>query len=153
MIAANWIPGRLRKDTCRNIQETGEFVWNMATYDLREAVNKSAANVRGDEFEFAGLTKEKARLVQPWRVKESPVQFECKFFTSLMLPGDSVMGNVDLIIGRVVGVHIREWALNAEGMIDLPKIKPIARCGYYQYTVVERLNWAWRGDADGRCLI
>jgi flavin reductase (DIM6/NTAB) family NADH-FMN oxidoreductase RutF len=111
----------------------------MATYTLREAVNKTAAHITGDEFEYAGLTKEKSTLVKPWRVKESPVSFECKVFTSLFLPGDSVEGNVDLIIGRVVGVHIREWALNEEGMIDLPRIKPIARCGYYQYTVVEKV--------------
>jgi flavin reductase (DIM6/NTAB) family NADH-FMN oxidoreductase RutF len=102
MIAANWITGRLRKDTCRNIQDTGEFVWKMTTYDLREAVNKTAAHVRGDEFEFAGLTKEKRKLVKPWRVKESPIQFECKYYTSLHLPGESVEGNVDVIIGRVM---------------------------------------------------
>jgi len=82
MIAANWIPGKLRKDTCRNITETGEFVWNMATYDVREAVNKTAAHVKGDEFEFAGLTKEPSKLVKPWRVKESPIQFECVFHRS-----------------------------------------------------------------------
>ena len=140
MIAANWIPGKLRKDTCRNITETGEFVWNRATYDLREAVNKTAANVKGDEFEFAGLTKEPSKLVKPWRVKESPIQFECVFHTSLHLPGASVMGNVDLIIGRVIGIHIASWALSEDGMIDLPKIRPIARCGYYQYTVIERVS-------------
>jgi flavin reductase (DIM6/NTAB) family NADH-FMN oxidoreductase RutF len=47
----------------------------MVTYDLREAVNKTGACVKGDEFEFAGLTKEPAKLVKPWRVKESPIQF------------------------------------------------------------------------------
>jgi len=140
MIAANWIPGKLRKDTCRNITETGEFVWNMATYDLREAVNKTAADVKGDEFEFAGLTKEPSKLVKPWRVKESPIQFECVLYTSLHLPGASILGNVDLIIARVIGIHIASWALNEDGMIDLPKIRPIARCGYYQYTVIERVR-------------
>lgn len=149
MIAANWIPGKLRKDTCRNIQETGEFVWNMATYDLREAVNKTAAHIRGDEFEFAGLTKEPSKLVKPWRVKESPIQFECKLYKSLHLAGASVMGNVDLIIGRVIGVHIASWALNEEGIIDLPKIRPIVWCGYYQYTVIEGVSGSVRQLTQG----
>jgi flavin reductase (DIM6/NTAB) family NADH-FMN oxidoreductase RutF len=141
MIAANWFPAGGRKDTCRNIEETGEFVWNMATYELREAVNKTAATYDGDEFEFAGLTKEASKLVKPWRVKESPIQFECKLYTTLHLPGASKLGTADVIIGRVIGVHIRSSALNEHGMIDLPKIKPIARCGYYQYTVVERVRF------------
>lgn len=59
----NWIPGRLRKATCRNIEETGELVWNVATYDLREAVYKTAPHVR-DEFEFVGLTKEPTKFVK-----------------------------------------------------------------------------------------
>lgn len=139
MIAANHMDGRNRKDTCTNIEQTGEFVWNMATYDLREAVNKTAAVLKGDEFEFAGLTKEPSKLVKPWRVKESPIQFECKLYTSLHLPGASVPGRVDVIIGRVVGVHIASRAINEDGLIDLPKLKPIARCGYYQYSVVERV--------------
>jgi flavin reductase (DIM6/NTAB) family NADH-FMN oxidoreductase RutF len=88
----------------------------MVTYDLREAVNKTGACVKGDEFEFAGLTKEPAKLVKPWRVKESPIQFECKFYTSLHLPGAGVLGTVDIIVGRVIGVHIASWALNEDGV-------------------------------------
>jgi flavin reductase (DIM6/NTAB) family NADH-FMN oxidoreductase RutF len=68
-------------------------------------------------IEYAGLTKEASKLVEPWRVKESPIQFECKSYTTLHLPGASVMGNVDIIIGRVIGVHIQSWALNEHGMI------------------------------------
>ena len=59
------------------------------------------------------------------------------------------MGNVDLIIGRVIGVHIAAWALNEEGVIDLPKIRPIARCGYYQYTVIERVSGSVRQLMQG----
>jgi len=125
----------------------------MATYELRDAVNKTAAHIKGDEFEFAGLTKEASKLVKPWRVKESPIQFECKYYTSIHLPGASESGNVDVIIGRVIGVHIQSWALKEDGIIDLPRIKPIARCGYYQFTVVERVNNFRKVRLIDRCLI
>ena len=69
-----------RKDTTENIEQTGEFVHNMVTYDLREAMNLTAAEFPPDvdEFEFAGLEKAPSVLVKPWRVAASPVQLECR---------------------------------------------------------------------------
>ena len=70
-------------------------------------------------------------------VKASPVRFECKYFSSLRLPGNPPMGSVDVVIGRVVGVHIDEGVLT-DGKVDVGKIRPIARCGYHEYAVVQR---------------
>ena len=139
MFSANQNTKGNRKDTVVNIETTGEFVHNMATYDLREAVNNSAQEVppEVDEFEIAGVTKAPSRLVKPARVAESPVHFECRYYQTLRLPGDGPMGSVDVIIGRVVGIHINEKFITTDGKLDIPKIKPLARMGYYDYTAVE----------------
>src|SRR5664279_1615840 len=78
MFAANQDSKGVRKDTVRNAEQTGEFVWNMATWELREAVNITAQELPHtvDEFELAGLEKVASRLVKPPRVKQSPIQFE-----------------------------------------------------------------------------
>ena len=141
MFSANQTTAGARKDTTVNAETEGAFVWNMATYDLREAVNLSAQELPPgtDEFEVAGLTKAPSRLVRPPRVAESPVQFECVYMQTLRLPGGGVMGTVDVVFGRVVAVHVAEWALTPDGRIDVPRLKPLARLGYYDYTCVERV--------------
>ena len=128
-----------RKDTIENAERTGEFVWNMATYDLREAVNLSAQELDPsiDEFEVAGVTKAPSRLVKPPRVAESPVHFECEYFQTIRLPLGGPNRAVDMLIGRVVGVHIAERAIGPDGKLDVTTIRPLARLGYYDYTAVE----------------
>jgi flavin reductase (DIM6/NTAB) family NADH-FMN oxidoreductase RutF len=139
MFSANQNTLGKRKDTVVNIEATGEFVHNMATYELREAVNKSAQEVPPDvdEFEIAGMTKVHSKLVKPARVAESPVHFECKYYQTIRLPSDSPMGSVDIIIGRVVGIHINEKFITPDGKLDILKIRPLARLGYYDYTTIE----------------
>jgi len=139
MFAANQNTLGMRKDSVVNAEETGEFVYNMATYDLREAVNRSAAELPPDvdEFELAGLAKAPSLRVKPCRVAESPVQFECIYHQTLRLPGNGLMGTVDIVIGRVVLIHIRDDAISPNGRLDIRKIRPLARCGYYDYTTVE----------------
>lgn len=134
MFAANQTDKGVRKDTTINVETCGEFVWNLATYPLREAVNITAEQtVFGvDEFERAKLQKEKASLVSVSMVKESPIKFECRYHSTLRLPGNPPMGAVDIIIGLVVGIHIHEDVLT-DGLVDMQKTQPIARCGYYQY--------------------
>ena len=89
-----------------------------------------------DEFEKVGLEKEMSWTIERVpMVKRSPVKFECEYYSTLRLPGNPPMGTVDVIIGKVVGIHIAEWALT-DGKIDPLKTAPIARCGYYQYTVI-----------------
>jgi flavin reductase (DIM6/NTAB) family NADH-FMN oxidoreductase RutF len=139
MFAANQNTQGKRKDTVVNTEQTGEFVYNMATHDLREAVNRSAAEVppEVDEFELAHVTKAPSVRVKPFRVAESPVQFECRYHQTLRLPGNGLMGTVDVVIGRVVLVHIRDDVIGADGRLDILKIRPLARLGYYDYTAVD----------------
>jgi flavin reductase (DIM6/NTAB) family NADH-FMN oxidoreductase RutF len=130
-----------RKDTVVNSEQTGEFVWNMATYELREAVNKSAEEVppEVDEFVLAGVTKAASHAVKPCRVAESPVHFECVYHQTIRLPGNSMLSTSDVVFGRVVGIHIKDEVVTADGHIDVLKIRPIARLGYFDYTSVESI--------------
>jgi flavin reductase (DIM6/NTAB) family NADH-FMN oxidoreductase RutF len=138
MFSANQNPHSERKDSARNDEETGRFCWSLATWDLREAVNASAEFLAAgvDEFERAGLEKEMSRVVDGVpMVQRSPVKFECVYHSTVRLPGNPPMGTVDIIIGRVVAVHIADEVLT-DGKLDVRKTQPIARCGYYEYAVV-----------------
>ena len=139
MFAANQNTLGKRKDTTVNAEQTGEFVYNMATWDLRNAMNRSAQETGPgvDEFDLAGVTKAPSKRVKPFRVAESPVHMECRYHQTLRLPGSGTMGTVDIIIGQVVAVHIKDEFIAEDGKIDIPRIKPIGRLGYYDYTVVD----------------
>ncbi len=139
MFAANQAAAGRRKDSAENAEQTGEFVWNMATWELREAVNRSAQEVAPDidEFDLAGVTKAPSRLVAAPRVAESPVHFECRYHMTLRLPGNTPMATTDVVIGRVIGIHIDDAFITPEGKVDVLKARPIARLGYYDYTSVE----------------
>ncbi|KAJ5413832.1 hypothetical protein N7509_000459 [Penicillium cosmopolitanum] len=148
MFSANQTDTAFRKDTTVNTESTGEFVWNVATFGLREAVNITAEQVSPgiDEFTRAGLSKEPARLVNCAMVRNSPIRFECQYHSTLRLPGNPPMGTVDVIIGRVVAIHISEDVLT-DGLVDIRKVDPIARCGYYQYArVSETFNMVIPGN-------
>lgn len=141
MFAAGQNTRGMKKDTVVNIEQTGEFVYNMPTYELREAVNLSAQEVPPDvdEFEIAGVTKAPSIRVKPCRVAESPIQFECCYYSSLRLPGNGPMRHVDIIIGRVILIHIKEEIIDRNGRIDILKIRPLARLGYYNYTTIDSI--------------
>src|SRR3984957_18539366 len=97
------------KNSLRNVQETGEFVWNLATRKLAAQMNATSASVPYgvDEFELAGLEKAPARLVAPPRVAASPVHFECKVADIVQLKSAAgVPVSSWLVLGEVVGVHI-----------------------------------------------
>jgi flavin reductase (DIM6/NTAB) family NADH-FMN oxidoreductase RutF len=119
------------KDSLRNVQETGEFVWNLSTKALAEQMNESCAAVPygNDEFDLAGLTKLPSRLVKPPRVAESPVNFECKVTDIIRLkshtgkPADSW-----LTLGEVVAVHIDNTLLK-DGVFDTFNANIILRAG------------------------
>ena len=119
------------KDTLRNVQETGEFVWNLATRPLAEAMNASCAAVgpEVDEFALAGLTPAPSRLVAAPRVAESPVAFECKVTQIIQLQqasGETVP--TWLVLGEVVGVHIAAASLK-DGIYDTAAAGHILRGG------------------------
>jgi flavin reductase (DIM6/NTAB) family NADH-FMN oxidoreductase RutF len=141
MFSANQNARGERKHTVRNAIATGEFVWNMATWSLREAVNLSSEELpdAADEFEHANLSKVPSRLVRPPRVAASPVHFECRLLTTLNLPGNTSVGTVDVIFGTVVAVHIADEVLRADGRLDIERIRPLARMGYHDYTSVEQV--------------
>lgn len=141
MFSANQTTRGLRKDSVVNAEDTGEFVYNMATYELREAVNISAQELppEVDEFEAAGLAKEPSVLVKPFRVAQSPIQFECRYHQTVRLRGNDVMGTVDIVIGEVLGIHIKDEFILAGGKLDILAMKPLARLGYYDYSVVDNL--------------
>lgn len=140
MFAANQRTAGGLKDSTVNVAALGEFVWNMATYDLRHAVNVTSEEFprEVDEFERAGLTKAPSRLVRPPRVAESPIQFECRHLQTVRLPGNGPIGTADVVFGRVVAVHVADEVL-VDGRIDIARIKPLARLGYYQYCCVEKV--------------
>jgi flavin reductase (DIM6/NTAB) family NADH-FMN oxidoreductase RutF len=139
--AASFPESGRRKDSAKNAADTGEFVVNMATYDLREAVNITSRFVppEVDEAALAGLEMIPSRLVKPPRVKASPVHLECKFHSSLALPARVRDQVHHLVIGRVVGVHIRDDVLTPEGKLDVAKVRPLARLGYFDYTYVDKV--------------
>ena len=121
------------KDTLYNIKASGEFVVNMVPLELKEAMNATTANVARevDEFELAGLTAEASALVKPPRVAEAPIHLECVLHQEIELPCTLENSINRMIIGRVLGVHIRDEVL-VDGLVDLNRIKPLARLGYMQ---------------------
>jgi flavin reductase (DIM6/NTAB) family NADH-FMN oxidoreductase RutF len=141
MFAANQSLLGGQKDSVRNAEETGWFVWNMATWDLREAVNISSSTVPAevDEFELAGLEKAPCIEAPAPRVARSPVHFECRWVQTVRIPVEERVPSVDLVIGRVEHVHIADEMIGADGKLDVLKIRPIARMGYYDYTTVESM--------------
>ncbi|KAF5874400.1 putative flavin reductase domain protein fmn-binding protein [Botrytis fragariae] len=130
---------RQSKDSINNAKDTGEFVWNMATYDLRGSVNATALESWDDEFPLTKVTKVPSKVVKPPRVAESPVQFECKVHSILRITGDSLVGHSDIVIGRVVGIHIRGDFITGDGLFDVLKAAPLARLGYHQYTAINNI--------------
>lgn len=128
------------KDTAANAIATGEFVYNMATWDLREQMNLSSAAVgrEVDEFELAGLVKAPSRLVKPPRVAASPVQLECRTVQVVSLPVNRAGMENRVVFGEVVGVHIDETVL-VDGRVDLALVRAIARCGYQDYALLTAL--------------
>jgi flavin reductase (DIM6/NTAB) family NADH-FMN oxidoreductase RutF len=130
-----------RKDSQRNAEETGEFVCSLATYDLRDAMNRTSQHVgpEVDEMTLAGLTPAPSKLVAPPRVAESPVAFECRYWRTIDLPGpDGKPGTHAIVLGQVVGIHIDD-AVIVEGRVDVTKLKPIARLGYGDYAVIDEV--------------
>jgi len=128
-----------RKDSVSFIAETGDFVCNLATWELREAMNATSAPLpRGaNEMERARLAPAPSRLVKPPRVAASPCALECRMVK--IVPIEAVGGlplDCHVVIGQVVGVHIDDRFIK-DGLLDTAALKPIARCGYDQYAVVE----------------
>jgi flavin reductase (DIM6/NTAB) family NADH-FMN oxidoreductase RutF len=119
------------KDSVRNIEETGEFCWNLATRPLAEQMNRTCAAVppETDEFALAGLEPTPSRVVKVPRVAESPVSMECRLTQVVQLRrADGETVPTWLVLGEVVGVHI-DAALLKDGIYDTAAARPILRGG------------------------
>ena len=139
------------KDSAAFALDSGEFVWNMATYDLREKMNMTSAPLeRGSsEFNHAGLETAPCVLVQAPRVAASPCALECKVTQHVRLNDkDGALTERYLVLGQVIGLHIDERFIR-DGIIDILAMKPIARCGYQDYTSIDRLFSIRRPEGAG----
>lgn len=127
------------KDTVANVRETGEFVVNLVSWELREAMNVTSTSLPrgGDEFELAGLRKAQSRLVRPPRVDASPANLECRLLRIVDIepefPGETFS---TVILGRVLGLHMQDDLVDAEGRFDTVRARPLTRLGGYQYAAV-----------------
>jgi flavin reductase (DIM6/NTAB) family NADH-FMN oxidoreductase RutF len=121
-----------RKDTLRNVEETGEFVWNLTSKALAAQMNRTSAPVPADvdEFALAGLTPAPGRNVNVPHVAESPAALECRLLQVVRLNTiDGTPMDNWLALGQVVGVHIREAYLK-DGVFDTHAAQPVMRAGY-----------------------
>ena len=129
------------KDSLINSEETGEFVFNMCTYDLREQMNATSEHVPAsiNEMEKAGLEAAQCINVKPLRVKASPIALECKYLQTVHLPPTKAGIPNNVVMGEVIGIHVSEEIV-VDGIIDVHKIKPLARLGYLDYALIEPSN-------------
>ena len=126
-------PAGQSKDTLRNIRETGEFVINVVTFELAEAMNLTSGEYDAsiNEFEVAKLASAPSKIVRPRRVAESPVSFECKLHQILDFNPGPEGGS--LVIGEIVSIHIDERHIK-DGRLDRNSLDLIGRMGGLQYT-------------------
>lgn len=129
------------KDSVRNAKETGEFVFNLVSEPLLQAMSDTAAALEPgeNEFEFAKLGATPSRLVKPPRVTDTPAALECKvtLFTQLKDMNDEITDRY-MVVGQVVGVYINDDYI-VNGRFDVLKAAPVARCGYQDYSPMREL--------------
>ena len=121
------------KDSLHNAIEVPEFVFNLCTVDLLEAMNATSANLpRGvDEMKEAGIEAAPSVKVRPPRVAASPINLECEVTQMVDLPS-SVEDKNTMVIGNVVQIHISDDVI-VDGMVDWQRLRPLARLGYFDY--------------------
>ena len=125
------------KDSVAFIEETKEFVCNVATFEMRQSMVETSGHYpRGvSEMERAGIAASPSRLVKPPRVAAAPCALECKLLNVVRL--DDLAGRPleqYVVFGQVVGVHIDDRFLK-DGLLDTAAMMPIARAGYRDYFV------------------
>jgi flavin reductase (DIM6/NTAB) family NADH-FMN oxidoreductase RutF len=127
------------KDSLRNIQTTKEFVCNLASWETREQMNQSSATVppETDEIQLSGLTAIPAELVRAPRIAEAPVHLECRYIKSVDIPSWSDADQYVMVLGEVIGVHIRDELITSAGLVDVAAMRPIGRLGYDDYSRVD----------------
>ncbi|WP_321338010.1 flavin reductase family protein [Breoghania sp.] len=139
------------KHSVANVEATGEFVCNLATWDLREQMNESSAPFPEgtSEFEATGLTPAPSVAVKPPRVAESPIALECRHLQTIRIHDlDGKPADQWMVMGQVVSIHIDD-AVIEDGMIDVTRIKPLARLGYRDFSVVNEVFQMTRPAGGG----
>jgi flavin reductase (DIM6/NTAB) family NADH-FMN oxidoreductase RutF len=129
------------KDSPAFVEETKEFVCNLATFELRNVMNDTSGDYpRGvNEMKECGITPAPSRLVRPPRVAASPCALECKLLRIVHLDDlDGRPSNRYVVFGQVIGVHIDDRFIR-NGRLDTAAMRPIARCGYSDYAVVNEV--------------
>jgi len=126
-----------RKDTITFVEQTGEFVCNLAVWDLREAVKETSWTFPSgvNEMEAAGLEPVPSRLVKPPRIKATPCALECKWLRTIRL--DDIDGKPAprfIAFGQVIGIFVDERFIK-DGLVDTAAMRPIMRAGYQDYFV------------------
>ena len=139
------------KDSLSNIRETGVFAVNIVSWELKDAMNLTSGGYghEEDEFALAGLEKADCVEIDCARVAAAPATLECRLWKEVSLPKASEDTDNAVIFGSVVATHIDE-SLLTDGIFDLEKFHPVARCGYKDYAVVRELFQMTRpggGDA------
>jgi flavin reductase (DIM6/NTAB) family NADH-FMN oxidoreductase RutF len=121
------------KDTLRNVRETRDFVVNIVTYELAEAMNLTSGEYDAsvNEFEVAKVTAQASKIVRPPRVAESLVSFECKLYQILDFSPRPTSSS--LVIGQVVSIHMNDANVK-DGKLDRNSLDLIGRMGGMQYT-------------------
>lgn len=124
------------KDTLNNVRATNEFVVNIVSEDLAEAMNLSSVEAPPDvnEFEFARVTEEPSVTVRPPRVRESRVHFECRVRQIVEIGSEP--GGGCLVIGEVLHIHVDDAVLTGGDKILLAALKPIGRLAGGSYVRV-----------------
>jgi flavin reductase (DIM6/NTAB) family NADH-FMN oxidoreductase RutF len=126
------------KDSLRNVRATGEFVCNLATWELRNQMNLTStpAPPGTDEMQAVGIARLPSRLVKPPRVAGAPAHLECRLHQIVDLPPDPRNGKRNtMVVGLVIAIHIDD-AYVVNGRFDTARARPIARLGYNDYAVV-----------------
>ncbi|MBG6166649.1 flavin reductase family protein [Roseibium album] len=126
------------KDSAANVEATGEFVCNMASWDLKDEMNVSSAAVPSEtsEFELSGLDMAASRLVRTPRVARAVTALECKHLQTIKLT-DLEGAETDnwIVFGQVVGIHIDD-SIIVNGKVDVTRYKPLSRLGYMEYAAI-----------------
>lgn len=140
MFACNAPDDRKEKDTVTNARVSGEFCVNLATFELREAMNMTSSTVPHgtDEFELARLEKAACTVIACPRVAASPASLECAVIRIIDIPPEGAGERAcAVVIGRVLAVHVDDRFLSASGRFDSALARPLARLGGFNYISVD----------------
>lgn len=138
MFSSGYKKDNLLKDSIRNIEKTKEFVVNIVTEDLAQIMQDTSAELEYgiSEADIFNIEMSSSNLVNPPRIKRSPINLECRYINTIDLEVDNKPISSKLIFGHVVGINIDD-SIITDGKVDILKLKPVTRLGYNQYSVID----------------